>query len=582
MLPLALALAVPVHGPRWQDDLGLLRELGLVPAGTEGVLSMVSTQLLSLLPIGSSGARAGLVGALALAACGGLAFSAWRELLEARRSFVLNAPLALIGSQLWALSPLALAAAAGPGSGAMALCLLLIGVRLLRAGPALPRTLPLLGVVLGLCFGESHLAALALLGIVIVEAWWEGARSELPWGYLAAGFALAAGTCLLVPWLRTWAPNHQLDLGLGPLPGAAESAWLQPVDGGWNAGFEQQLLTQLGDAASLLALAGLGVAVLQRGLRRAWLPWALLTLAGVLAQLGSGDVAAAPAWSGLAASVGAAAFVPLALQIGLCWLWSRPVPFTRFSSVLVLAFAATLVLQRVESFSAQAAPSPSGAELWAEAALERLPARSVVLVESPTLALRLLSAQLLAGARPDVVTVPLSLLQRGTLLTGLLRRAPELAPVLRQVAVQGWADEAALSRLADERPLLVELDPRWNAHLLEHLRPEGLWLAFEPRGPTAIERRDGVEQSRFTLERLREQLEDAGALEPATRAALTASLRQRALLLAALGENEPAASTLRELLELEPAEPLALELMRRLERQQGRVALNSILARPER
>jgi hypothetical protein len=323
--------------------------------------------------------------------------------------------------------------------------------------------------------------------------------------------------------------------------------------------------------------------VLWRCWGRAFQPWALLALAGLLVQLGAAHSASSAAWGGLAVGAGLLAFVPLALQLGLSWLWSRPLPFARPAGVLALAFAGTLVLQHVERFSARPLARTSGAQLWTEAALGRLPPRSVLLVESPALGLQLLAAQLIDGVRPDVVTVPLPLLQRGTLSAWLLRRAPELAPVLRQVAIQGWADEAALDRLAQERPLLVELDPRWTQSLLAHLIPAGLWLGYASRVPGAQERRDALEESRFVLERLREDLEQASALDGEARAALVAPLRQRALLLAALGENEPSASTLRELLELAPADPLALELLRRLEQQQrGRVALGGLLGRDAR
>lgn len=581
LLPLGLVLRTPATEARWPAELSQLRDLGLIPAGTEGVVTTLSAQLAGLLPVGDQQARAGLVAAVALGAAGSLAFTSWRRLLDGCLPFGLNPLLALIGSLLLTLSPAALGVAAEPGSGVMALCLLLLGLRLASGGLARPRSLPLLGVVLGLCFGESQLAALVLLLLLIADALWEGPHSELPWGYLAAGFLLSAGTCLAVPWLRTWAPGAALDLGLAaPPPVATDSVWMPATAGSsWQDAAQrvgQGLAGQLGGASAALALLGMGAALLRPALRRTALPWMLLGLAGLVVQLGASH---SERWGALATSAGLLAFLPLALQLALRWLWSRPVPFARPASVLALAFAGTLVLQQVERSTARPAPAMNGAEIWTDAALQRLPPRSVLLVESAVLSSSLLAAQLLAGVRPDVVTVPLPLLQRGTLAAQLLRRVPELAPVLRQLAVQGWADEAALDRLAAARPLFMELDPRWNTRLLAHLRPEGLWLAFQRRELGSLERRDAVEESRFVLARLREQLEWTGALDAATRAVLAAPLRQRALLLAALGEGELAASTARELLTLLPGDALAVELLKRLERQQGRVALRSLLER---
>ncbi len=584
LLPAVLALRAPSAG--WQSDLGLLRELGLVHAGTEGVPSSVLTQLLGSLPLGSRMERAGLAGALALGAAGALAFSSWCRLLEQRRASGLNPPLALLGSLLATLSPAVLGAARSPGNGALALALLLLGLHVASAGLAQPRTLPLLGVVLGLCFGESHQAALVLLLIVLADAVCEGTRSELPWGYLIAGFVLSAGTCLAVPWLRSWAPGGALELGWQALPPPLEPLWAPAaVADGWRDVVQRALLglqQRLGSCGGALALLGLAAAVLQREQRRAALRWLLLALAGLLVQLSAGAAGSGVGWAALAASAGLLAFVPLALQVGLCWLWARPLPFARVAGVLALCSAGTLVLQPVQNVSARSAATTTAAELWLELALERLPARSVLLVESPTFAATLLSAQLGAGTRPDVLVVPLALLQRGGLSAELLQRVPELAPVLRQLAVQGWADEAALSRVAEQRPLFVELDPNWHPRLLAHLRPAGLWLAFGSREASSLERRDAVEESRFLLERLRAELEGVGALDATARAALSVPLRQRALVLAALGDYELAASMLGDLLVLEPRDPLALELIRRIERRDGRVALGGLLGRRER
>ena len=594
LLPLLLGVWSSGAVARWQDDLGIVRDLGLIPAGSEGALSSVLSQLFALAPVGGRGLRAGLVGVCALAASSALSFSLLRELLAARQPFGPNPLLALLGSQLWACSPLTLSDAGGPGSGALGLLTILLGVLLTRRAGADARVFPLAGGLLGLSFGESRAAALLLLLLLLGDWLWPGARvestppdapaertAELPWLCFVACFFLGAGTCALVPWLRTWAPNTWVDLGLGALPGAADpgagAGWP-----GWAETARQALapgLERLGSGAGLLALAGAGLGFAERDLRRRLLPWAILVVGGVLGPLALPGEGRARELCVLAASLGMAAFVPVALQKALYWLWSCRLPFARPASVLAGSFAVTLVLQRVESAVPRAPELAT--EVWMDEALGRLPDESVLLVQSPELALRFLSAQVLQGARPDVLLVPLALLHRGSVSEQLLRRAPALAPLLRQLAVNGAPDEHTLERLADTRPLFLELDPRWDARLLEHLRPDALWLAFAPDALGKNERRAGVERARSALGRL---LDDPDVLrsgwDERTRQVLARQAGQQAVALAALGEALPAQRALRSLRRIQPQDPLARELAARLERGAGRVAVNDLLADP--
>src|SRR6185295_10010224 len=131
LLPLLLGIWSTSSGVRWQDDLAIVRDLGLSPAGSEGALSSVLTQLFALAPLGSRCLRAGWVGVSALAACSGLGYALLRELLQARRAFAANPVLALVGSQLWALSPLVLHDTSAAGSAALGLFTILCGVWLI-------------------------------------------------------------------------------------------------------------------------------------------------------------------------------------------------------------------------------------------------------------------------------------------------------------------------------------------------------------------------------------------------------------------------------------------------------------------
>ncbi|HEU4578479.1 MAG TPA: hypothetical protein VFS67_09500 [Polyangiaceae bacterium] len=570
VLPLGFGVWSAGGAPRWQDDLAIVRGLGLVPAGSEGVVSSVLSQLFSLLPVGSRALRADLVGVVALAACSAVSFSLLCGLLDQRRAFGLNPLLALLGSQLWALSAESLGDAAAPGSGAVALLGLLLGARLVRSSSARSdaRVFSVAGGLLGITFGESHAAALWLLAVLLGDWLFGGDDTELPWLRFAACFALGAGSCALVPWLRSASGHAWIDLGLRSLPVDAapeSSAWL-----GWAASARAEL-ARIGALPALFALAGALIGFGDRGLRRSLAPWAILIAGSVLGPLLQRDSAPLCA---LAASAGLAAFVPIGLQAALAWLWSCQLPFAQPATVLGVSFAVTLVLQRVE---APGAPPQRelATEAWTDEALGRLPEHSVLLVESPALALRALSAQL-QGARPDLTVLPLPLLHRGSVSSRLLRRAPALAPVLRQLAVNGAPDEYSFGRLADARPLFVQLDARWDARLFDHLCPDGLWLRFAARPLSKSERQLGADRAREALQRLLEP-EAPVWFDARTRAVLAQQVGQQALALAALGELEPAQRVLRSLHDLSPEDALGQALAERLERGKGRVAINELL-----
>ncbi len=581
VLPLSLGVWSAGGGARWQDDLGIVRGLGLVPAGSEGVVSSVASQLFSLLPVGSRALRAGLVGVVALAACSAVSFSLLRGLLDQRRAFGLNPLLALLGTELWALSAESLSEAAAPGRGAVALLGLLLGVRLMRSSRAAAdaRVFPLAGALLGLTFGESHTAALWLLAVFLGDWLLGGDETELPWLRFAASFALGAGLCALVPWLRSASGHAWLDLGLRALPAEPppeSSSWL-----GWAASARRLSaapLARIGALAASFALAGALLGYADRRLRRSLRPWTILVAAGVLGPLLHGE----PAQRGLCsllASAGLAAFVPLGLQAGLGWLWSCRLPFAQPATVLGVSFVVTLVLQQVESAAPFSGASSEQVELateaWTDEALGRLPERSVLVVQSPALALRALAAQL-QGARPDVAVLPLPLLHRGSVSSRLLRRAPALAPVLRQLAVNGVPDEYSFARLADARPLFVQLDARWDARLFDHLCPDNVWLQFAARPLGKTERQAGIARASEALARLLEP--DAAVwFDERTREVLAQQAGQQALALAALGDTEPAQRVLRASSELRPEDPLWQALAERLERGRGRVAINDLL-----
>jgi hypothetical protein len=272
------------------------------------------------------------------------------------------------------------------------------------------------------------------------------------------------------------------------------------------------------------------------------------------------------------------AFLPVALQALVRVLWSSRLPFARPASVLSVTFAVTLVLQRLDERSPADRTPALGAELLTEEAYGKLPTGSVALVQSPALVFRLLAARVLQGHRVDVVLVPVSPLYRASLTRELLRSEPELAALLRQLAVHGFADEYSLCRLADARPLFLELDPHWDGRLLQHLRPDAMWLGFSPHALGVSDRRSGVERSRAALRRILMPLEAEGSMDDVTRRVLAELTGQQAMTLAALGDREDATKLLRILRRISDDNPLVVQLGARLGgTERGRVAINDLV-----
>lgn len=578
--------------PSWGDDLGIVRGLGLIPLGSEGALSTVLTQIAALLPVGGRCLRAGLVGVLALSFASRLLFALYRDLLDRRRSFALNPLLALLGTQLWALSPAVQREALRVGSLSVSLALLALGIWLVaEAGRSRDaRALPLAGILLGLTAGENHAAALLLLAVLLSEWLLSSASGDAqvedrlgPASRVrfVALFLAAWGVCWLVPWLRQSAAHLPIDLGTGGLPEAPST--FRSLVGSRSADPERSrwLLDFWTDRVGLpllgLAVGGALSSLPHAASRRAATPWwtlAGLGSVGVLLFAASGTDGVL---LGLVASLGLSAFVPLALQASVSWLWTRPVPFARPAGVLAVSFALTLLLQRIDSVPASGAPPELGTQLWTETALSGLPPRSVILVRDPNLVLRLLAAQVLGAERTDVLSVPLAFLSRGTLDTRLLRLEPRLAPFLRQRIVNGEPDEYSLGQLADRRPVFVEFDPSWDARLIEHLRPGPLWLGFAPSAIGQSDRHAGTEQSQAALARLLGDAELDGNLDPVTRGVLGRQLGEQALSLALLGDAAEAAELVVVTERVRPGDPLAKELAARLEHSDRRhIAINDL------
>lgn len=577
-VPFGLAVARAASAGQWRDDLPAVRDLGLVAVGLGGGLSTLITQALGLLPLGPRTFRAALGSAIALAIASRLLYGLVRRALAAAgHAPRLGAALAAIATLTAALSPTwQREGTAGGGAmiaTALALGALTLGVRIALApcserSVALgPRTLLGLGALGGAALAESPPAALAIVVMTLALALSQrldpaSASIRVRWPAwpvlaLAAGTGLVVAALLAAPLaLRPIAPRAWVDVGR-----ALSAAGLSASDArGPRATALAGWIHEVGLVSLGIAAFGAGASLLRPRLRPLTLTLlslvALDTLlparvAGVLATdpltvLRSLAVASLAACSAL----GVFEVVRRVLAAGF--------PLARAAAVLVVVFHLTLIaLTSEEAGFATDRSEQMAAEVWADEALGRLPGRSAILVRSPAVAWRLWAARLTRGERPDVVVIPIPLLDKGRVAAGLIADERELEPLLRDYALTGSPTEFALSKVADARPLHVELDPTWSKRLVSHLRLGGLWLEYapEPLGPS--DRKQSSTAATAPLRRVMTAIAAASVPESPTAAVLATTLRADASVLHALGEREAADTVLKRLDELAEKDPSA-------------------------
>lgn len=572
---------------RWQDDLAVIRDLAVVPVGGEGVLSMVLAQLASLLPIGGRLLRATWIGAVALGIAGRLVYGIVRQSQAGQQRpngsvAWLDSVIALLVSAIFAVSPTAQAEANRIGGSLIALVLLLVGIRLVdelwRREDA--RLLPLLGLVVGLAGSENHWVGATLLAIVLAIALTTRRNLSFAGSFqFVAGLTFSGVVGGQVFWLRPLSPNAWLNLGVGSLasPGTPSDDTVDSVLG-WLVELARRASESTGTGIAAMGLLGLGVCALRPQIVGRHLSPLVLVLIGCFGPLlDAASFERASTSSSLALTIGLSVHAGLLVLAGLDVMRKAQLPYAQPVAPLVLVLGTTLVLRGLDRLAAPHSLQHTGAEAWVEEALGKLPPRALVLVRREAIAYRLLATRVLHGARPDVISVPAALLSRGSVAQDLLAMEPELSPLLRQLAVHGYADEYSLSRLADARPLYVELDSQWDGRLLEHLSPEPMWLGFSAHALGATDRSAGLVRSQLALDRVVKSWVPRN-LDDSTSSILAGSAEQQALVLAGLGDRKGAKVALGALKRLAPGSILLEQLQVRLSRRsRGRVAVADLI-----
>lgn len=571
-LPLGFAVLRASTGAQWRGDLAVVRALGMVPVGLEGSVSSVCAQLMSLVPIGGRNLRVALVSAIALGVAGRILYALARRLLTANGySPRLTPPLALAAA-LTATLCVTWQLEGTIGGGATGAAALGLGTLLVRPSR---RTVDFriwlgFGGVVALTATESHVAGAAVAVALCVQALVLG---ELPKGraLLAAllGFGVVALLCVAPLLVRPWSARAGVQLGFDFVAGKVAGLDIEAARPDALAAWTHDVgLISLG-----IALFGAAVGISRKGTR--WLVAPLLTLvvADAVLPAGHGSVLTTdPLMPLRLMAIGAVAVLTsLGVHAAVIFLARAQIPLARPAATLMALFTFALVLMTSER-SAHVADrrAQMAAEVWTDHALGRLPYGSVLLVRSPAVAWRLWAARVVRGERPDILVVPTSMLDRGSVARQLLAREPVLSPLLRDVAVSGSPGEFALSSLSDARPLYVELDPSWDERLVDHLIPKALWLEFAPTALGRSDREAALDRGRDSFTEVMEVASAPTGRDEATLAMLETRGKEQLLVLATLNDKQAAASLVRDLKLIDPTDPMVLRVEKQLETHRRR------------
>ncbi len=567
-----VAIGRGATGPQWRADLSALRDRGLAGVGFGGTVSSALTQLFGFLPLGSHAERAAAASAFAVAVAGALLFRlGFRTVVALLRSTPapltdpqdrLAAVLAGVAALTTALSPSWQAEATVGGGAAVALALALVVIESLShltsegasLSPDGTRRWLLVSVAFGAALAESPPAAgiSAVVGLAMLAA--ADRRPPLRlWSSMSAlAVVTAAALTLPVLW-RPFAPSS-----LDDLERVFSAAGLRTMPR--TSGREAVLswVEQLGLGQLALAAIGLVVGAARARQRTSIMLLVALPLVDLVAPSSQWlDGTPTPVRPLCVASFALAATLGVAEVV--VFLRSLELALARFASVLAVVFHMTLaaVVCEEASFTTDRT-SRLAAETWTDQALDRLPRDAAIVVRSPDLAWRLWSAQRVEGHRPDVLLVASPLLLRSAGLARLLPHGPDVAPLVRDLALTGSASEYGLSVLADSRPLRVELDASWDPRMLTHVMLDGPWLRFDAEALGVSDRPTDGASALATEARIAAHVR-AGARRDAVSAEVVGrTLKEQTTALSLIGLAEATPPLLDELERLLPGDPFVV------------------------
>jgi hypothetical protein len=564
LVPWIFALLNTCGTGTWADDLSIARTFAESPLGFEGLVSAALSGLASFVPLGTALTRAGSLAALSLGASGFLLFRLSERLLTSARSpNSLVSAIALLSALTATLGPSFVEAGTAAGGAAVAAALALAAIER-ASGHSSARSGLLVGGLLGLTFCESRLTALvAALSITALLA----ARERTFPRALATWLLAGAGGVALLP--------IALGVSLLASPGRSVLELLSSSQGSLSFSFDRATdafahwVEGVGFVWAGVALLGFVVALLDRRARSLASCLLALLVAGALGRADGSPTTPDPLTSVNLLGISALAVATSAgLSFLVAALGRARLPFARAAGVLLVVYGASLVFVSADDASRTAQLRESSlAERWTDEAWLSLPPKSLLLVRSEAVYLRLLASRTLAGSRPDVLLVPTAALDQSSVRLDLVEQEAALVPIVRDVLLAGKPSELALTGLADARPMYVQLDPNWDSRLYPHLVPHAFFSEFSPHPLGRSDRVEGVESASEHFDEVAAAVRATPGRDPATRQMLGASLSERAILLEALGDRVAAAAATDELLALCPENAIGLSLRARFVRK---------------
>lgn len=229
----------------------------------------------------------------------------------------------------------------------------------------------------------------------------------------------------------------------------------------------------------------------------------------------------------------------------------RPGP-SPMLAMIALAVAMLGAMQLVSSRARASLASFHATDDVDDLRIRELPPHAVVLVYAPQTAFRFFELAATEHARPDVTVVPMPFLAYPGTIDALVRRAPDVAGVIRSELLDGEPSASELQSLASRRPVLVELDVRVPVGLYETLLPDRIFYSVEPAGTTDLDVRTAARRRAETLDRLRAAIGSDDADAETVRQLLWIHYND-ALYAAAVGELDAARLSTARALSLAPS-----------------------------
>lgn len=339
--------------------------------------------------------------------------------------------------------------------------------------------------------------------------------------------------------------------------------WLgttQPTTRGDLAAFAH---TELGWVALFAAGVGLVLAAMvpkARALAAAvlatMLPLALAVFLG--APAGPDRYAAASLALVAAANVLAA----VGMQAAVRAVARANVPFAQASAAMIVVLELTFAAVSFDESSLAAIDRKNrlGAH-WDADALDAVPDHAILFVADPRIMLHLAAARAAGTLRADLTMLSLSDIA-GPAMLDALAKDPNLAPIVRDVALTGSASELSLATLASSRPVLVQYDSKWDKSLTRHLVPAGFFDVFMPEPHGVTDRKRALD----AFLPLREKIEKEVSVprDPEMTAVSASLMRARLDALVAIDERDLLPRAIDDVRAFAPDDPVANRLVLKL------------------